>query len=109
MLASRIINHFELDGLISTVYGSELDGRYSDKSYLIARILDETRLKPTDCLMNGDRKHDIIGVLTNRVSAIGVLWGFDNHSELAKVGASMIAAAPNDLDALAHLGDTHER
>lgn len=109
VFASRIIDHFELGDLITTVYGSELDGRYGDKRDLIGRILDQTGLDASDCLMIGDRKHDIIGAHANRVSAIGVLWGFGSRSELEQSGARRIATTPIDLNSLVYLGDRHER
>ncbi|MCA9917352.1 MAG: HAD hydrolase-like protein, partial [Anaerolineales bacterium] len=59
--ARQIVEHFELARYFLAVYGSELDGRFSNKNELIAHILQTEKLSPTHTLMIGDREHDILG------------------------------------------------
>ena len=76
LFASRIMNHFELSQYFQQVYGSELDGQRSDKTELIAYILQQEKISPDDVYMIGDRKHDIVGAKKNKVTSIGVTWGY---------------------------------
>ena len=57
--ARRILERFGLAGAFDAAYGAEIDGRLEDKGDLIAHILAVERLDPGDCVMWGDRKHDV--------------------------------------------------
>src|SRR5699024_3257392 len=74
--ARRITAHFGLDTWLEDVFGSELDGRRTDKSELIAHIC--RRLDPPTLAtrMVGDRRHDMIGALANGIEPVGVTWGY---------------------------------
>jgi phosphoglycolate phosphatase len=95
--AVTILKHFSLFDFFSHVYGSSLIGENTDKADLIAHLLKQRAFDPSDCLMIGDRKHDIIGAHKNRVKALGVLWGFGSREELEAAGADFIAESPGDL------------
>ena len=49
--AIRILDHFDLARHFEAAYGAELDGRFEDKGDLIARILDESGIDASDCVM----------------------------------------------------------
>ncbi|MGH7927463.1 MAG: HAD hydrolase-like protein, partial [Candidatus Binatia bacterium] len=53
--ARRIIEHFNLAPFFNRVYGSELDGKNSDKIDLIAHVLEREKLTPSRVYMIGDR------------------------------------------------------
>lgn len=72
--AVKIIQHFGLDSYFQQVYGSELDGRLSDKTELISSILTHEGLERASTVMIGDRSHDIVGAKGNRLRSVGVLW-----------------------------------
>ena len=74
--ARRILDRFALTRHFDAVHGAELDGRREDKGDLIAHILAEERLKPEDCAMWGDRKHDVIGAARHGIPTLGALWGY---------------------------------
>ena len=80
--AGKIVGHFGLLPHFGKVYGSELDGTRSAKADLIAHILKEESLTADNCVMIGDRKHDLIGANANGVASIGVLWGYGSREEL---------------------------
>lgn len=80
--ARQIVAHFRLDGFFSHVYGSELDGRRTDKQALIAHILHAEKLDPADALMIGDRKFDLIGARDNGVANAAVGYGYGSRAEL---------------------------
>jgi len=97
--AQRIIDHFGLGPFFLRVYGSELDGRRTDKRELLRFALDETR-SAAGCVMIGDREHDILGALKNSMRAIGVTYGFGSRQELESAGAHAIADRPEELQSL---------
>lgn len=97
--AEEIVVHFGLSDYFDTVYGSEADGRLSDKSDLIGFILKIRHIEAGRTCMIGDRKHDIIGARNNGVGAIGVLWGYGDEAELSEAGADQLVPEPGALAA----------
>jgi phosphoglycolate phosphatase len=97
VFARQIISHFGLDGFFYDVHGSELDGTRADKTELIAHVLAQEQIHPTEAVMIGDREHDIKGALANGVRPIGVLWGYGSRDELAEAGASVLFDTPESL------------
>ncbi len=97
VFAVRILEHFGLRKLVTSAYGSELDGTRSDKRQLISYILKQEALSPASTVMVGDRAHDVRGALANAVSPIGVLWGYGSHAELATAGATLLVDTPAEL------------
>lgn len=95
--AKQIITHFALDDFFTAIDGSELDGTRSDKTDLLAHIIQRDSLDPKGTLMIGDRKHDIIGAKNNSVLFIGALWGYGTLVELETNGACMCIHSPIDL------------
>lgn len=95
--ARRIVAHFDLAHYFLAVYGSELDGRLTHKNELLHHILQTEKLNPTQTLMIGDRKHDILGAKANQVTAVGVTWGYGSAQELTTAGATALLHQPSDL------------
>jgi len=98
--AERIVRHFGLDRWLDAVFGSELDGRRSNKIELLAHVLDTVDCDPAESVMVGDRRHDVEGALANRIDALGVAWGYGSRRELEAAGARMILGAPGELAGL---------
>jgi len=101
VFAQRILDHFELKNYFDAVYGSELDGRLTDKVDLIAYVLSSAQLQPTHTTMVGDRLHDVVGAIKNGVRPVGVLWGYGSREELLSAGAATLLNAPSELGHLA--------
>ena len=99
VFASRILERFGLAGSFEAAYGAELDGRREDKGDLIAHILAVEHLDPGDCVMWGDRKHDVAGAGRHAIPTIGALWGFGGEEELREAGAAALCAAPVEVPA----------
>jgi phosphoglycolate phosphatase len=97
--ASRILERFDLADGFDAAYGAEIDGRLEDKGDLIAHILAEQGLDPGDCVMWGDRKHDVAGARRHLIPTIGALWGFGGEEELREAGAAVLCAAPAQVPA----------
>ena len=100
--AERIIDHFRLRVYFERVFGSELDGRHSDKTELLAYALRTTRVNPLQAVMIGDRSHDMIGARNNGMTAVGVLYGYGSEQELRDAGAHHVCPTPQRL--LDHAG-----
>ncbi|WP_150522855.1 HAD family hydrolase [Roseibium sediminis] len=92
--AGKIVEHFGLMPPIERVYGAEPDGTRSDKTELIAHILQQEGLSPAECVMIGDRKFDLIGARNNSVRSIGVLWGYGSRDELSAEKPDFLAEGP---------------
>jgi phosphoglycolate phosphatase len=95
--AERIIDHFKLRSYFERVFGSELDGRRSDKTDLLAYALLTARVDPRQAIMIGDRSHDMIGARNNGMTAVGVLYGYGSKQELIDAGAHHVSATPRGL------------
>jgi phosphoglycolate phosphatase len=95
--AEKIIEHFGLTTYFQKVYGSELDGTRSDKTALISHLLRQESIAPSNAVMIGDRRHDMIGAKENGIASIGVLWGYGTRDELAEFDADICISLPKDL------------
>ncbi|GFM49767.1 5'-nucleotidase [Pseudomonas cichorii] len=82
VFAHEIARHFDFAKYFKVIYGSELDGTRTDKVELIAHLLEQEGLDPSQTLMIGDRKHDLIGGLRNGLDVAAVGYGFGSHEEL---------------------------
>jgi phosphoglycolate phosphatase len=95
--AARILARLDLDRYFEKAYGSELDGRLEGKGDLIGHILADRALDPSECVMLGDRKHDVAGAMRHAIPTIGALWGYGGEKELREAGAAALCAAPRDI------------
>lgn len=80
--AKRILEHFNLLQYFEYPYGSELKGERTNKGDLIEYILQQEKLDPKECLMIGDREHDILGARRNGIETIAVENGYGSKAEL---------------------------
>jgi len=95
--AKRVIGHFKLTAYFERVFGSELDGRRSDKTDLLGYALQTMRVDPSQAVMIGDRSHDMIGARNNGMTAVGVLYGYGSKEELVAAGAHHVCTTPHTL------------
>jgi phosphoglycolate phosphatase len=96
----RILRHFNLSGYFEGVYGSEMDGRLSNKADLIRHLLGVESLAPGETLMVGDRKYDVAGAKENFCAAAGVTYGYGPAEELIEAGADYLCHSPRDVAGL---------
>lgn len=95
--ADRIIDHFDMRRFFPVVYGSELDGRKTDKVDLLAHILEVEGWRGREAVMIGDRAHDVRGARAHGARAVGVLWGFGSNDELTDAGADVVISSVSEL------------
>lgn len=98
--AGRIADNFFLTKYFANIYGSRLNGEFSQKADLIRHALKEETLDPKETVMVGDRASDIHGALVNGVKAIGVTYGYGTRRELESAGAMWICGSPSDVTAV---------
>ena len=99
VFAKQILDHFDLSPFFDAVYGSELNGRLSDKGELVAHILDTEDLDPKMTLIVGDRSHDIIGGKKNSIMTAAVSYGYGSREELTSFKPDFIFDTISDLAA----------
>ncbi|MFV5503229.1 HAD-IA family hydrolase [Acinetobacter sp. 226] len=81
--AKQILEHFDLAQYFTEIYGSELNGERTNKAELIQYILAQQQLQADQCMMVGDREHDIFGARQNGMETIAVNYGYGSQQELA--------------------------
>ncbi len=97
VFAEQILEYFNLTKFFHAAYGSELNGRFSDKGELIAHIIEFENLDPKESLIVGDRIHDIIGGKKNGVMTASVSYGYGTHKEIASSKPDIIFDAFSEL------------
>lgn len=95
--AEKILEHIGILPVMSGVYGPGLDGRNTEKADLLKLLLADEKVKPSECVMVGDRKFDVEGALICGVRTVGVTWGFGSRDELVSAGAENIADSAEKL------------
>lgn len=80
--AKQILEHFNLDQYFTEIYGSELNGDRTNKGELIQYILEQQGIQADQCIMVGDREHDIFGARHNGIESIAVKYGYGSEIEL---------------------------
>lgn len=91
VFAEQILHHFKLHHYFDCIMGSELDGTRTSKGAVIEEIIKQLKLENiAQCVIIGDRSHDIIGANENDMPSIGVTFGYGSRQELEKAGATHI-------------------
>ena len=103
VMAEKILRHFELAHLFAMISGPELDGTRNEKHEVIAYAMQRLGIpSPSDVLMIGDRRDDVLGAAHHQIACAGVLWGFGGETELRQAGAASLFATPAELSAHLH-------
>ena len=97
--AIRILERYQMDSLFDYICGSEFDGTRSKKHEVITAVLEQFRLtdKPSQAMMIGDRKYDVIGAGICSVSCVGVRYGYPEPGELEEAGAITVVDTVEEL------------
>lgn len=91
VFAKEILDHFSLTPYFTGVYGATLDGSLKNKGDVIAHCIKQEQLNIQDCMMVGDRQHDIVGAHQNQIPCIGVLYGYGSLEEFQEYHCDYIA------------------
>ena len=93
----RILSFFRILRYFDIVEGSELDSRRTDKAELLSYVLDKWDLKAEECVMIGDRKHDVLGARANGMDSIAVGYGYGSEDELSGAGPTYFFSTIEEL------------
>jgi phosphoglycolate phosphatase len=97
IFASRILHHLGFAAYFDGIHGSAPGGGLDHKPELLAHILAQHNLSPSQSLMVGDRRHDISGAHAVGMRGLGVLWGYGARDELETAGADRLVESTADL------------
>lgn len=93
--AKEILAHFDLAKYFEFVGGNTLDEKRSKKEDVIRYVMQENALLPADCIMIGDRCHDIEGARACGIPVAAVTFGYGNDQEYRM--ADHIINTPKEL------------
>lgn len=83
----KIVKVLGWDGLFDGVWSFDsFPGVKYKKPELLARLLCELGVEPSDAVMVGDTKGDIDAGKANGVHTVGVTWGYGAREELSEAG-----------------------
>ena len=88
--AKRILEHFNIASCFTAIHGSELDGTRTDKTELLAFILEQHQLQAHECIMVGDRHYDVMAARNNGMKVVGVTYGYGNEAERQQAPADVL-------------------
>lgn len=92
----RIINQFHLD-YFEEIYTIDMYGNLITKEYMIKTILEKYNLKKSETCMVGDSVYDMTAAKENKITAIGVLWGYGDNKIPLKENADTIISSMFEL------------
>lgn len=95
--ALTVLGHFHLDKFFSYVKGSDMSPDNKSKSVIIKHVMETNRLKRNDCIMVGDRYHDIRGAKENFISSAAVTYGYGTVEELEAENPDYISSSAEEL------------
>ena len=82
--ARRILQNFSIDGLFDVIVGSGLDGSLPDKKSVIEECVKQLGASKGQCLMIGDRIHDVEGAKLAGVDCAIVNVGYAEQGEFER-------------------------
>ncbi len=96
--ACRILVHFDLDKYFDLAAGATMDSTRVAKADVIKYALESAKITDLEnCVMVGDRSHDVIGAMKLGIDSIGVLYGYGDRDELESAGVTYIAETVADI------------
>lgn len=98
--AKQILDYFHLSPYFHFVAGALLNETRTEKAEVIAHALTSCHISPNEAVMIGDREYDIFGAKQNKLTSVGVLYGYGSREELESAGADFIVETANDLQTL---------
>ena len=95
-MAQEILKKFQLDGYFDLICGATMDTSRTEKSQVIAYLLEQTG-DVAHAIMVGDTKYDVIGASAHSIPTIGVSWGYGTVEDMQSAGAAAIAYTTQEL------------
>lgn len=95
--AREILRYFGLLHYFDFVGAAQLDGSISTKSEVLRHVLTSLNVTAEECVLVGDRMHDIDGAHLVGMKCIGFLAGYGSRKELTEHGADYLADTLPDV------------
>lgn len=96
-VARRLLEAVGLAHWFIEVYGSKASGERGHKPDLLAYLVQQEGLRPSETLMIGDTQYDMVAARAQNLTAIGVTWGYGEPPDLVNAGAHSLVASPDEL------------
>ncbi len=93
--AKTVAKHFKIDKYFKEIYGSGEHGEMPEKDRIIGMALEEQKINSKECLMIGDRHHDIEGAMAHGIIAISVSYGYGDLQEFSE--AELVVNSPDEI------------
>ncbi|MBB6452720.1 phosphoglycolate phosphatase [Salirhabdus euzebyi] len=98
IFSEQILEYFKIKSHFDLIVGSNLDGTHSAKTEIIQYLLEHFQIiPPSEFIMIGDRKHDIIGATNTNIHSIGVTYGYGSTEELTEAHPTYLVHAVHDI------------
>jgi phosphoglycolate phosphatase len=99
--ARRILEHFHLLPYFTQVCGATMDEKTrSEKKEVIAYALMQSGAEPSQTVMIGDRKYDVLAARELGLATVGVSYGYGSSEELKGAGCDRICHSVGELKEL---------
>ena len=96
--AKKILDQYDITRYFDYICGASMDEVRSEKADVLAYALELSKITELDnCIMIGDRKHDVLGAKSVGIETIGVTFGFGDREELEKAGAKYIVNTAEEI------------
>jgi len=96
--AKQILEHFGLAEYFDFVAGATMDSSRLKKADVIAYALAECGITDTsECIMIGDRDHDIKGSRVHNIDCLAVLYGYGSLEEITSSSPAYVAETVEDI------------
>lgn len=95
--AREILRYFGLLSYFDFVGAAQLDGSITTKSEVLRHVMKSMNVAPEECLLVGDRMHDIDGAHEVGMKCVGFLAGYGSMEELTSHGADYLAETLPDV------------
>ncbi len=94
----QILEHFGLHPYFSFIGGSDLEETRVKKADVLSFCISCVgNPNPRNCVMIGDRVHDVEGARAHGMKSVGVLYGYGSLNELQEANADYIVKDFNEL------------
>ncbi|MDO4615125.1 MAG: HAD hydrolase-like protein [Lachnospiraceae bacterium] len=99
VFCKRILSYFGLDSYFTVILGSELDGRRTKKSEVVAEVLHSLGMEErrSEAVLIGDRNYDVEGARAAGIDCLAVSYGYGSRSELEAVWPACICDNVREL------------
>lgn len=106
--ARQILDHFHLTEYFDVTVGADMHGALIKKADIIGKALSLCGADASQCIMVGDREHDVLGAAEHGIPCIGVLFGYGDREEHEAAGAWRIAESPKEIKDIILADDCNE-